>query len=303
MRLITLVCGVIFLSLLFSPAPAGGFAVALQSEADQARDAFLAADAAAAAFMALLDHPEALEDRRVQMKVFRSLSAREPEIAQAALALTLRASQLGEAAMIKRRLDMAFIGPNVDQKAAILDIARNNPQLLQDLRVISLISDSLQTGSPLQDTALSILESEPSLLNYPAIAAALVDLPGQADQVTVKLPEFQAFKEKVEPVYQKMGADDKSCVSCHKTHPIMQLLPLEEAQSEDAMLKQHYRSALRVVNLQEPETSLILVKPTVPEPPQGTHSASPQTHGGGVRWQKGSPQYQAILDWIQTADR
>ena len=66
----------------------------------------------------------------------------------------------------------------------------------------------------------------------------------------------------------------------------------------------NYNSALKVVNLGEPESSLILRKPRSPQG-QGTPEASSPTgltHVGGPRWESPEhPAYRAILDWIREA--
>ena len=66
----------------------------------------------------------------------------------------------------------------------------------------------------------------------------------------------------------------------------------------------NYNSALKVVNLGEPESSLILRKP---RSPQGQGVPMPRappglTHVGGPRWDSPEhPAYQAILAWIREA--
>ena len=66
----------------------------------------------------------------------------------------------------------------------------------------------------------------------------------------------------------------------------------------------NYNSALKVVNLGEPEASLILRKPRSPHGAGGADPSSPTglTHVGGSRWESTeSPAYRAILDWIREA--
>jgi hypothetical protein len=66
----------------------------------------------------------------------------------------------------------------------------------------------------------------------------------------------------------------------------------------------NYNSALKVVNLGEPEASLILRKPRSPHGAGGPEPSSPTglTHVGGQRWENTeAPAYRAILDWIREA--
>jgi len=58
---------------------------------------------------------------------------------------------------------------------------------------------------------------------------------------------------------------------------------------------------MNVVDLEHPENSLILRKPTSSSETEGTLNSKQLAHGGGVRWEKGSPQYQTILEWIEGA--
>ena len=68
----------------------------------------------------------------------------------------------------------------------------------------------------------------------------------------------------------------------------------------------NYNSALKVVNLGEPEASLILRKPRSPQGQGGAEPSSPTglSHVGGPRWESTEhPAYRAILDWIREASR
>lgn len=284
------------------PASSGEFAATLQDGAAEMRAAFLAQGADASAFLALLNFPELLKERRVQMKIFRSLGSRESEIFKAAVALCMKAPQLESVAPIKRRFDLTFVGRDSEKKRTILHLAEDDPNFLQDLRVISLISEALRADPPLREIALSIVQKHRALQKNPAIAEALMAISDPSKPVDVKLPNYQFFKDSIEPIFQSVGADDKDCVHCHKSHPILHLRAAE-AGSREELVREHYRSALRVVNLQEPEKSLILLKPTLPAPPEGTVPipGSRDVHAGDVRWEKGSSSYQTILNWIRTA--
>ena len=68
----------------------------------------------------------------------------------------------------------------------------------------------------------------------------------------------------------------------------------------------NYNSALKVVNLGDPEASLILRKPRSPQGQGGVEDSSPTglTHVGGPRWESTEhPSYKAILDWVREASR
>jgi hypothetical protein len=58
---------------------------------------------------------------------------------------------------------------------------------------------------------------------------------------------------------------------------------------------------MNVVDLQDPENSLLLRKPTSTAESEGVVGAKTTAHGGGRRWPKGSVQYETILEWIKGA--
>ena len=256
----------------------------------------------AAAFLGLLDHPAVLEERPVQMKIFRALGSREPELFQAAVQLCLKAPVLEEMPSIKRRFETSFVGYDPNKKASILRLAAANEEYLRDLRIMALLSSSLRAKPPLQELALSIVKKEAWLQENPAIAEALLALPDNPLKVDPKLPDLELFKETVEPLYQEIGLEEKDCISCHKNHPVLRLRPAQGSAAEERILE-HYQNSLRVVDLEEPEKSLLLQKPTLPAPPAGTviPVGSLEVHGGDVRWEKDSPAYQTVLDWIRSA--
>jgi hypothetical protein len=109
----------------------------------------------------------------------------------------------------------------------------------------------------------------------------------------------------VEPLFYQPGADGRSCVECHANHTILRIAerdPLRAPTNDDVSI--NYNSALKVVNLGEPESSLLLRKPRSPQGQGGEDPASPTglTHVGGPRWENAEhPAYRAILAWIREA--
>ncbi|HEU0122696.1 MAG TPA: HEAT repeat domain-containing protein [Bryobacteraceae bacterium] len=97
-------------------------------------------------------------------------------------------------------------------------------------------------------------------------------------------PDDDYFRGYVEPVLTTRGKDGQACVHCHASHTLF-----------NATLT----TAKNVINLDDPESSLILVKPTSSAESEGVVNASKTAHGGGVRFEKGSPEYNTILNWIR----
>jgi hypothetical protein len=56
-----------------------------------------------------------------------------------------------------------------------------------------------------------------------------------------------------------------------------------------------------VIDLKDPEASLVLRKPISSSETEGVVGAAKLAHGGGQRWSKDSAEYQTILKWIEGA--
>lgn len=261
---------------------------------------FLADEAGAGEFRAVAAFPELLDRRPVQIKVFRSLASKDPDIFRAAVGLCLEAPRLESFAMIRRRLSLAFRSQDAWKRKAILQLAREEPVRLQDLRFVSLLSEALRAPDPaLAESALALVRSRPELRGLPAVAESLNHLPEEGLATDLTLPSLEFFRDRVLPLLEKSGADDKACFDCHKSHVIFRLEPAQERAGPEEV-RSYYRSALRVVDLKRPERSLLLLKPTREKPPKGTQASGSGQHGGGVRWSGESSSYRTILEWVRT---
>lgn len=94
------------------------------------------------------------------------------------------------------------------------------------------------------------------------------------------------FRGYVQPIFEKRGRDGYACIHCHATHTLFNAT---------------FDTAPNVINLAEPEKSLLLLKPTSTSESEGIAGANTISHGGGVRWVKDSPEYRTILEWIKGA--
>jgi HEAT repeat protein len=114
--------------------------------------------------------------------------------------------------------------------------------------------------------------------------------------------DFRYFVTKIEPILATPGRDGKACVFCHASHVIFKLEPPNaDGVFSDQDSEQNYKYAMRVVNIAEPEKSLILVKPTRPFDSAGNVGDYLATHNGGQRWHgnESSEQYRTILEWVR----
>ena len=93
-----------------------------------------------------------------------------------------------------------------------------------------------------------------------------------------------AFRAQVQPIFEKKGSDGYACVNCHGTHTLFNAT---------------WSTVKNVIDRQDPENSLLLRKPTSTAESEGVANAATTAHGGGQRWQKGSPEYETVLKWIQ----
>ena len=118
------------------------------------------------------------------------------------------------------------------------------------------------------------------------------------------LLDFNYFVAKIEPILARPGPDGKACVFCHASHVIFKLAP-PNAQGafspQDS--KDNYTYAMRVVDVNNPTHSLMLIKPTRPTDSAGNVGDYLATHNGGQRWvgNESSQQYQTILEWVRGA--
>jgi HEAT repeat protein len=178
-------------------------------------------------------------------------------------------------------------------------------------------------------SALELVESRPALVDSPGFARRLKALtadPELASRVgkllddrhidpstltadislaRPRLLSLATFREKVNPWFYRLGDDGAACAKCHANHTILRIAeagPNGEFSSEQLIT--NYNSALKVVNLGQPESSLLLRKPRSPQGQGGPDAESPTglTHVGGPRWEETEhPAYQAILSWIRDA--
>jgi len=177
--------------------------------------------------------------------------------------------------------------------------------------------------------ALERVEADPSLADSPGFARRLkavtadADLKARVEKVLndrnldpdgltadvalarPRLLSLATFRETVNPWFYKAGDDGVACVKCHATHTVLRIAEadLSGKFSSDQLIT-NYNSALKVINLGRPESSLLLRKPRSPQGQGGPDpdSVTGLTHVGGPRWEDTQhPAYQAMLSWIRDA--
>jgi hypothetical protein len=270
---------------------------ALQARSQQVRARFLAEDFGKKDVLVLAEYPHLLTERPIQRKLYRAFRHEKIEVSSAVLSLCFHVKNLWKIApMLQRRCDSSFIGRRIQPKESFLTLLLQDQLLLRDLRMVGLVNRALHSEkTSLRELGERVLDRFPRVRNMPSIAEAL---PGNGR----KLPTFKDFAEKVNPILTQPGPDGRACVDCHARRPILFLPSLREGGINEPVLRQRYRSVLNVIDLAEPEASMILRKPLnpAPDPPQGT--SEPGLHSGGVRFTKGSVVYEILLAWIRSGE-
>jgi HEAT repeat protein len=168
----------------------------------------------------------------------------------------------------------------------------------------------LLVGSSALAKRVKALEADPQL--KARARAALLDQGFDATSLVAdvelsrpRLLNVSAFRRDVNPLFYKPGADGHACAGCHATHTILRIAESGGGKkSGDEALMINYASALKAINLGDPESSLLLRKPRSPEGQGGADPSSPTgfSHVGGPRWETTEdPSYHAILGWIRQA--
>lgn len=123
---------------------------------------------------------------------------------------------------------------------------------------------------------------------YPArkTAKPKAELASAKQSHTHKKLDQAYFRAYVEPILHRKGKDGYACVNCHATHTLFNAT---------------WSTVMNVVDTADPENSLILRKPTSTAETEGIVGSKQLAHGGGMRWPKGSVEYETILRWIQGA--
>ncbi len=270
---------------------------------------------AMAAFPALLADP----DRKSTLA--DALADPDPGARLAAIRLALDHRGI----VSDRSLRTALEDATPAHRIALLDLIATSKTYATDLRLIGVVSNALlDEDRGVREKALQVIQTYPKLVANPAvedglreltrsdnvrqkeIASALLKSGGRSSAVdsATEVLDLAFFEAKVLPVFNALGEDGQNCVGCHRSHTILKMVgPDEGDRWTSDRVRANYRATLRVVNLASPAESLILGKPTweAAEEAEAQKDPTKKAHAGGVRFEKGSPEYQVILDWINGA--
>jgi hypothetical protein len=241
-------------------------------------------------------------------------------------ALSILLEEAGNPQFLKRRLGVA--GGAVSQDQDYLNRHASALKIKEPLEypmvVDTVVASLLNADANVSAAALDTLRKVKDVEQRPDFRAAMEKLQGSSnprlklistsvlkgknlsDALTDVQPgsvlDFRYFVAKVEPILATPGADGKACVFCHASHVIFKLAPPNaEGVFSDQDSKENYRYAMRVVDITNPDKSLMVIKPTRPTDSAGNVGDYLATHNGGQRWRgnENSDQYRTILQWIR----
>ncbi len=287
----------------------------------------LKADAkvAPAALRSLAEFPHVANDPEVQQRIASALQARDENLLRAAVELNLKTQALRSLPAIAAALDSLLKTEDAGKRRLILNLINENTPIENDLRWVSLLADSLEDRDEnVRAAALGAVRRVKALQTNAAVRAGLSALTkdpnqrlqglaiaiyqGQDGGVALDLRaeemlDYNFFVARVMPQLAAKGADGNACVNCHTTHAIFKLVePDKQGRFTGEQLRENYRSALKIVDLSNPENSLFIRKPLGDASQEGLVGAKTTPHGGGRRWSGlNDPAVQTVLEWINGA--
>jgi HEAT repeat protein len=241
-------------------------------------------------------------------------------------ALSVLIEEAGNPQFLKRRLGVAGGAVSQDQDYLNRHTAelRIKKPLEYPLVVDTVMASLLNSDANLSAAALDTLRKVNDVEKRPDFRSAMEKLQGSSnprlkliatnvlqgkdlgealrDVEPGSVLDFRYFVSKIEPILATPGADGKACVFCHASHVIFKLAPPNaEGVFSDQDSKENYSYAMRVVDITNPDRSLMLIKPTRPTDSAGNVGDYLATHNGGQRWRgnESSDQYRTILEWVR----
>jgi len=239
--------------------------------------------------------------RGVTTLLFSALADDTPGLRRLGLTLGTSKPALWNRADAQEHLKRLLVDPDAQVRSLALSIVEQH-------RLIAAAGGN--PNAPALARRVKSLAADPALKAraLAAIAAGGTDPGSVIPDVSLsrsRILSFSTFRRKVNPIFYQAGEDRHACADCHANHTILQIAEADRARGFTGdQLMINYNSALKVVNLGEPEASLILRKPRSPQGQGGAEPSSPTglTHVGGPRWESTEhPAYRAILDWIREA--
>lgn len=251
-------------------------------------------------FELLLRHPSLATHRLLAPQVQGGLMDIRAEVRRAALQLAALHPSLLEFEEADDYLLLLLVDRDSQVRRLALEVVagqerlRKQPKLAGRVKVL----EREETGEEVRARAAAVLR-EAGLDPSRVPPSGSLSRPAQ--------PDYEFFRTRVNPFfYQELDRDGRACANCHATHRILRLAepPAPGGTLSEESLRENYQALLRVIDVDDPEGSLVLRKPLSPsgQGEEDLDSPTGLTHVGGTRWSGPEhPAYQTILQWIRTA--
>jgi hypothetical protein len=238
--------------------------------------------------------------------------------------------EVSDPKFMRRHLDVAGGALSQDQNYFLgSDYKYKQPDFLDKLLVMKTVLASLtDRDANVRAAALDLLRKRKDIEKQPEFRAAMETLKSDPNPRLTLIAtnvlagrslaealkdvepgtvlDYAYFVEKIEPILATPGQDGKACVMCHANHVVFKLRPPSgDGTFSSPDSRANYTYAMRVVDINNPQRSLILIKPTRPTDAGADVSDYFATHNGGQRWKgnESSWQYKTILDWVRGGPR
>src|SRR5262249_55773777 len=151
-----------------------------------------------------------------------------------------------------------LIDPDRKIRAEALAILERHPQSASEPRI------QRRLRSVMSAPDVELAHKAESMLRANGRDPAMIT-PDVAAQMP-RMLSFGYFQREVNPIFYQPGPDGEYCAKCHVNHTILRLAespaPGKTLSLEETLL--NYNSALKVINVGDPEQSLVLRKPRSP---------------------------------------
>ncbi len=277
----------------------------------------------AAALGALRSFPASWPDPTVRSPLLKALGDSDARVRAAAILVAMEpTAKIGESSL-RKGLDEA----PPPARILLLERVGAEARLRRDLRLLGVVTGALLSpDGGVREKALQLIQKHGELIADAAVEGALRELArddsagnrhrevarsllatrgrSSGGEGTADRLDLAFFQSRILPIFNRMAEDGQNCMGCHRSHTILRMIPpgKDGEWSADAV-RANYRSTLRVVNLATPSESLLLGKPTweAAEEAEAQKDPTRKAHAGGVRFEAGSREYQALLDWLNGA--
>lgn len=247
------------------------------------------------ALSGLIGLPRFWSGRETSGLLLGVLADDDPAARKQGLRLAATKGPFWDRADAREHLARLLVDPDASIRSEALDLVKQHRLAARSLaiarRVKALVADPAL--APRAEAILRASNHEPGTIE----ADVVLSRP--------RLLSLATFRKTVNPLFYRAGEDGYSCARCHANHTILRVAEADGAREPSGeQLMINYNSAHKVVNLGDPESSLLLRKPLSPRGQGTPKDSSPTglTHVGGPRWGSSEhPAYRAILAWIREA--